>query len=111
MKVKFYITSSGRSPVEDFLELLSVELKGEFLDAVLLLEEGKSLSMPLNRNLSSVFKGLNEIRLKDRTGNYRFFYFIKKTDGIYFIHAFKKKSSQIPLKEIKLVIKRLNEVP
>ncbi|MBK7962152.1 MAG: type II toxin-antitoxin system RelE/ParE family toxin [Bdellovibrionales bacterium] len=68
---------------------------------MVLLEEGHSLSMPLSRNLSSVQKGLHELRLKDRTGAYRFFYFVKKADGIYFVHAFKKKTQELPQKKLK----------
>jgi phage-related protein len=110
MKVKYYLTSSNRSPVEEFLTDLSQDIKGDFLDAIILLGEGQNLSMPLSRNLSSIYKGLHELRLKDRTGAYRFFYFIKKADGIYFVHAFKKKSQELPQKEIDVVLKRLKEV-
>ena len=66
--------------------------------------------MPLSRNLSSVHRGLHELRLKDRNGIYRFFYFIKKADAIYFIHAFKKKTQELPQKEIDVVLKRIKEV-
>ena len=110
MKVKFYLTSSGRSPIEEFLGDLSQELKCDFLDAVVLLEQGQILALPLSRNLSSIHKGLHELRLKDRTGTYRFFYFIKKADGIYFVHAFKKKTQELPQKEIEVALKRLREV-
>lgn len=110
MKVKYYLTNSGRSPVEEFLTELSHELKSDFIDAIILLEQGQNLSMPLNRNLSSVARGLHELRLKDRSGIYRFLYFIKTADGIYFLHAFKKKTQELPAKEIALVLKRLKEV-
>lgn len=110
MKVKYYLTGSGRSPVEEFLAEFSQDLKIEFLDAIILLEEGKNLSMPISRNLSSIHKGLHELRIKDRSGAYRFFYFIKKTDGVYFLHAFKKKTQELPQKEIEVVLKRLKEV-
>ncbi len=78
MKVKYYFTSSGRSPVEELLRELSQELKDDFLDAIILLEQGENLSMPFSRNLSSIFRGLHELRLKDRSGAFRFFYFIKR---------------------------------
>lgn len=110
MKVKFYLSGSGRSPVEEFLADLSQDLKSEFVDAVILLEQGQNLSMPLSRNLSSIAKGLHELRLKDRTGAYRFFYFIKKADGVYFVHAFKKKTQELPSREIDLVLKRIREI-
>lgn len=86
MKVKYFLTSSGRSPVEEFLEGLSLETKSDYLDAVILLEAGQSLSMPLSRNLSSI------------------------QNGIYFVHAIKKKSQELPQKEIDVVLKRLREV-
>jgi phage-related protein len=96
--------------VEEFLQSLDVGLKSEFFDALFLLEEGKNLPMPLSRNLSSIEKGLHKLRLKDRTGAFRFFYFIKKGDAIVFLHAFKKKSQELPLKEIAIVRKRIKEV-
>lgn len=110
MKVKFYLTSSGRSPIEEFLNDLSSDLKSDFFDAVILLEQGQNLSMPLSRNLAGIHKGLHELRIKDGSGAYRFFYFIKKADGIYFVHAFKKKTQELLQKEIELVLKRLKEI-
>lgn len=110
MKVNFYLTGSGRSPVEEFLRDLSQDLKADFLDAVLLLERGENLTMPLSRNLSSIERGLHELRLKDRTGAYRFFYFIKRADGIYFVHAFKKKTQELPKQEIEVVRRRMKEI-
>ncbi len=110
MKVKFFLTGSGRSPVEEFLGSLSFELRSEFVDAVLHLEKGQNLPMPLSRNLSSVERGLYELRLRDHTGIFRFFYFIKKGDSIYFLHAFKKKTQDLPFKEIEMIRKRVREV-
>lgn len=110
MGVKFYETSSGRSPVETFLESCSAEIKADFVDALALLAAGKTLAMPLSRNLFSVRLGLHELRLKDKSGIYRFFYFYKNRDGIYFLHAFKKKTQELPKKELETVLKRLKEV-
>jgi phage-related protein len=93
LKVRFYLKVSGRSPVEEFLRDLMPELRGHFVDALLLFE-----------------KGLHELRLKDRTGAFRFFYYIKKGDAIFFIHAFKKKKQELPSKEIEIVRKRIKEV-
>lgn len=110
MKVKFYLTSSGRSPVREFLEQQSQEIKNDFLDAINLLVAGERLTMPLSRNLSNICRGLHELRLKDALGSIRIFYFIKKREGIYFIHAFKKKPQELPKKEIELALKRIKEV-
>jgi hypothetical protein len=45
-KVKYFLTSSGRSPVEEFLAGLSQDTKSDYLDALILLEEGQNLSCP-----------------------------------------------------------------
>lgn len=109
-RVKFYIKSSGRSPIEEFLQETSDGLRANFFDALVCLEQGQKLSLPLSRNLASIHMGLHELRLKDRMGIYRFFYFIKKPNGIYFLHAFKKKTQTLPQKEIEIILKRIKEV-
>ncbi len=110
MKVKFYLKGSGRSPVEEFLHDCSKEMRADFFDAANLLASGLSLSFPLSRNLSSIHSGLHELRLKDRTGQIRVFYFIKRGDAIYMLHAFKKKTQELPKNEVELVLKRTKEI-
>jgi len=110
LKVRFYLKASGRSPVEEFLRECSLEIRQDFLDAVNLLSEGIRLSMPLSRNLSGIHPGLHELRLKDGSGPVRVFYFIKKSQAIYMLHAFKKKTEALPKVEIKMVLKRIKEV-
>lgn len=66
--------------------------------------------MPLSRNLSGIHLGLHELRLKDRAGQVRIFYFIKRGDAIYLLHAFNKKTQELPRKEIDLVLKRIKEI-
>lgn len=80
------------------------------MDALSFLEQGKVLSMPLSRNLSSVARGLHELRFRDRGGQVRFFYFIKKADAIYMVHAARKKTQALPKEDIELVLKRLKEI-
>jgi phage-related protein len=110
VRVKFYLTGSGRSPIEEFIQDLSEELRGEFYDAVSLLTAGQILAMPLSRNLSSVHPGLHELRFKDRSGQARIFYFVKRGDAIYLLHAFWKKTQEIPHKELELIKKRIKEI-
>ena len=110
MKVKFYLLSSGRNPVEEFLKEQSIEIRSDFIDAVNLLTSGQVLSMPLSRNLSSIQPGLHELRLKDRNGQIRVFYSIKKGDAIYLLHAMRKKTQEIPKRETEIILKRIKEV-
>ena len=78
MKVKLYLTSSGRSPIDEFLQGCSAEIKNAFVDAVNLLAEGHILPMPYSKNLSSIFRGLHELRLKDGSGQFTFFTQLRK---------------------------------
>lgn len=110
LKVRFYLKTSGRSPVEEFLQECSMEIRNDFIDAINLLAAGQSLSMPLSRNLANIHAGLHELRLKDRSGQIRVFYFIKKSEAIYLLHVFKKKTQELPKNEIETVLKRIKEV-
>ncbi|MBI3582214.1 MAG: type II toxin-antitoxin system RelE/ParE family toxin [Nitrospinae bacterium] len=96
--------------MKEFIFNLSDKTKKDVADALVLLEQGQSLAMPLSRNLAGIYPGLHELRLKDQAGQVRILYFIKKGDAIYFLHAFRKKTRELPTKEIDLVLKRLKEV-
>jgi hypothetical protein len=61
MKIKYYQTAAGRSPVEDFLTALPEETRLEIADAIVLLDGGYKLEMPLSRNLSNIRPGLHEL--------------------------------------------------
>jgi phage-related protein len=99
------------SPCEKELKKFSKEILGDLLDAVALLQSGLTLSMPLSRPMPSIIVGAHELRLKDQTGIYRIFYFIKAKKGIYFVHPFQKKNEQTPKKNIDLARKRIKELP
>ena len=110
MEVKFYLTASGRSPVEEFLLTLPDSARLEVADALILLESGQKLEMPLSRSLSSIRPGLHELRFRDKVGQVRVIYFLKKGDAIYLLHAFRKKTQAISSKDIDLIIKRAKEI-
>lgn len=108
--VKHYCTSSGRDIILKFLETCSQEVKSDYFDAVALLDAGKTLEMPLSRNLFNVCLGLHELRLKDASGQFRFIYYVKRGSNIFVLHAFKKKTEELPDKEKKLVLRRIKEI-
>lgn len=110
MKVKYYLTPSGRSPVEDFILALPENTRLEIADAVALLERGQRLAMPLSRSLAGIRPGLHELRFRDKAGQVRVIYFFKKGDAIYFIHALRKKTQALPSSEVDLILKRLKEI-
>lgn len=108
--VKHYCTSSGRDVITKFLETCSQDIKNDYFDAVALLDAGKTLEMPLSRNLFNICLGLHELRLKDSGGQVRFIYYMKRGSNIFVLHAFKKKTEELPEKEKKLILRRIREV-
>ncbi|MDE0151105.1 MAG: type II toxin-antitoxin system RelE/ParE family toxin [Bdellovibrionales bacterium] len=78
--------------------------------AILELQKGEKLSMPLSRPVKSIGSGVEEIRVKDSHGIYRVFYLARMKGRIIVFHAFAKKTQKIPQKEIKTAKLRLREV-
>ena len=74
------------------------------------LQGGESLSMPTSRPLFSVVKGLHELRLKDASGIYRVFYYLKIKDAIYVVHAVQKKTQKIEKNTLETVRNRIKEI-
>ncbi len=74
------------------------------------LSQGKSLGMPISRPLPSISKGLHELRLSGKAGEYRIFYFIKIGDAIYIVHASSKKKQSIDKKTTDLLKNRIRSI-
>jgi phage-related protein len=66
--------------------------------------------MPLSRPIPSIEPGAAELRIRDRTGIYRAFYYVRSTRGILVFHAFVKKTQTTPVRELDLGRKRLKEL-
>ena len=62
--------------------------------------------MPLSRPMPIIAKGAHELRLKDKSGQYRVVYIVKVKDAIYLVHAFKKKTQATAKKNIDIATKR-----
>jgi phage-related protein len=74
------------------------------------LSQGKSLGMPISRPLPSIVRGLHELRLSGKGGEFRVFYFIKIGDAIYILHAASKKKQAIDKKTIDLLKTRVRSI-
>ena len=110
MKVRYYTTASGRSPVKKFIDELPDGAAADFALAIDRLASGELLEMPLSKPLFDLAKSLYELRLRGQGNIYRVIYFIKKKDGIYLIHGFQKKTQKLPDKERKVILKRLKDL-
>ncbi len=98
--------SAARDSIREFPKKIRVQLGEALVD----LQEGYMLSMPLSRKMPSVAPGVSELRLKDRSGIYRVFYYLKVKDAVLIFHAFQKKTQKTPQNEIETARKRLQEM-
>ena len=96
----------ARDSIREFPE----DVRREFGKVIFDLQKGEKLSMPLSRPMSSVAAGVEELRVRDRSGAYRVFYYTKLADAVLIFHAFTKKSQKTPLDEIAIGQKRLKEM-
>ena len=58
----------------------------------------------------AVGKGVREIRVSEKAGEYRTLYVAQFADAIYALHAFQKKSQKTPLRDINLAAGRYKQI-
>ena len=92
------------------LNKVELPLKAKIAELLDLLAAGESLGLPVSRPMPNVSTGVHELRIKDRSGQYRVFYYTKVMDAILVFHFFKKKTQGTPKQEIELAKKRLKEL-
>ena len=95
-----------RAAIRSFPEDVRQELGKAIYD----LQKGAVLAMPLSRPMPSIEPGAAELRIRDKTGIYRTFYYSRSVRGILVFHAFVKKTQATPVREIDLGKKRLKEL-
>ena len=54
--------------------------------------------------------GVQEIRIRDISGQFRVFYVTKFAEAVYILHCFHKKTQKIPKKDLELVAGRYREL-
>lgn len=101
------ILKNCQKEIDDFPQ----EIRDDLMEAMIDLEKGNMLRFPLSRPMPTIGNGVHEIRLKDRAGIYRVIYVFIKSNGIFLVHAFMKKTPQTPKQNIDLAKKRLKEIP
>lgn len=92
------------------LRLFPEDVRREFGKAIFDLQKGEILSMPLSRGMSSLSPGAAELRIRDRSGSFRVFYYTRSARGILVFHAFVKKTRTTPKSEMELGKRRLKEL-
>ena len=86
------------------------EARREVGEAILELQKGTRLTMPLSRPMPSVAQGVHEIRVRDAAGIYRAFYLTRSERGVLVFHAFEKRTQKTPQRDIELGRRRLQEL-
>lgn len=71
---------------------------------------GKHLSMPISRPLPAIAKGLHELRLSGRAGEFRIFYVIRVREAIYVLLATQKKAQKTDKRIAKALKSRLRSL-
>lgn len=97
---------SAREAIRSFPE----DVRREIGKAVFDLQRGEALGMPLSRPVPSIASGAAELRIRDKSGIYRAFYYASSSKGILVFHAFMKKTRATPTQELDLGKRRLKEL-
>lgn len=105
MKVVFYTSASGRSPVEEFIDTLTFEEQSKIFAAL------ENISL-YGREASGIelrqLKGkMWEIKIRTISGGFRFLYIMAELDVVFILHAFKKISQKTPLRHLDIAEKRM----
>ena len=106
-KVIYFETSSGKSPVFEFIQDFEMKTRARITSTIdLLIEHGINLGLPYSKKL--IGSNLWEIRVLG-TNNLRIFYIAIINKQFLLLHGFKKKKQKTDKREIIIAEKRLSE--
>lgn len=60
--------------------------------------------------MKAIGPGVREIRIRDKAGAFRVIYVVRRSDAVYVLHAFQKKTEQTAKKDLDLAAARLRQV-
>ena len=104
MKVVYFVTESGRRPVEEFVNSLNIRSQRRFFDVVELLETfGRSLAFP---HAKYIGEEIFELRYESIEGAIRVLYFFFDREKAVLTNGFIKKSNKTPRKEKDKAVER-----
>ena len=92
------------------IRLFPKEVRHALGEAIFDLQKGEKLGMPVSRPMPSVGAGVSELRIRDRSGTYRAFYYTQSSRGILVFHALMKKTQATPKRDLDLAKLRLKEM-
>ena len=99
--------AQGGRPVKDFIDGLSKAAKAKVYAALeMLARYGNELRMPRSRSLGG---GLHELRVAHPEGPFRLIYCFLPGRRIVLLHAFVKRTDEIPARELEVARARRAE--
>jgi phage-related protein len=105
--IEYYESASGRSPVEEFIDLLDAKSRARVARILDLLEEfGISLGMPYTKHLA---KQLWELRIRHGKNRYRIIYFLHTEQTFILLHGLIKKTGPVPREDMGIAEKRRDD--
>jgi len=104
MKIVYFVTDSGRRPVEEFVDSLNIRSQRKFVSAVELLESlGKELTVPHAKYIGN---DIFELRFEGIEGTTRVLYFFFDGEKAVLTNGFIKKTNKTPKHEKETAIGR-----
>ena len=104
MRVTFYTTASGRSPVLDYVRDLSKPEHARLLQALDQIERHGFDAVRVQ------FRQIEGKLWEIRVSAHRVFYVLIEREEMVLLHAYKKQGQKLPLKEREVAIKRMKEL-
>jgi phage-related protein len=105
-RIEYFRESSGRVPVQEFIDQLTTEEQVETMVGIDML---RTHSLTLGRPwVAPLGKGLWELRIRSRR-QIRVLYFAHTGKTFVFVHAFVKKTREVPQSEIQTATRRMNQ--
>jgi phage-related protein len=104
MKVTFYTTASGRSPVLDYIRELAKPERARVLEALDQIERYGFDAVRLQ------FRQIEGKLWEIRVSAHRVFYVLIQREEMVLLHAYKKQGQKLPLKEREVAMKRMKEL-
>jgi phage-related protein len=92
------------------IQEMSRTIRKKLGDLLWELQQGHALVMPHSRPMPIIALGVEELRVKDESGQYRAFVVRKTPRGIAVLHVFGKKSQETSRGAIELARRRLKEI-
>ena len=105
--IHFYKTHRGTYPVKDFIQQLCKKSRAKIWRYVELIEKhGPNLLRPY---ADSVEGKIRELRIRVIEGNIRILYFFFTGRNVVLLHVLKKKTSDLPKKDIEQAKQRMQD--